>query len=307
MLRLGGVANDTSRFTSHTASPALYDTMRINKFFTEQGLCSRRAADRSGCRGAGDDQRTGGQAWGSSLDQDLVARDGTVLQRGNRPVYIKYHKPVGVTTTTELHVRRNIIAEIGHAARIFPIGRLDKDSSGLILLTNDGDIVNEILRVEHGHEREYRVEVDREFDEAFLARMAQGVMILGVRTRPCTVVRLGPGAFASSSWRVATVKSDACARCSATGSSRCIACGSCTSPRRVARGPVDGPLAEERDGLFRALGRPMSLGIGMTGQGVDQSVRSAGFGLSFGRCKDDPVRFVLSGLKDDAAAARGTR
>ncbi len=129
------------------------------------------------------------------LPQDLVARDGVVLQRGNRSVYIKYHKPVGVTTTTELHIPRNIISEIRHPERIFPIGRLDKDSSGLILLTNDGDIVNEILRVEHGHEREYRVEVDREFDETFLARMGEGVVILGARTRPCTTTRLGPRRF----------------------------------------------------------------------------------------------------------------
>ena len=127
--------------------------------------------------------------------QDLVARDGVVLQRGNRSVYIKYHKPVGVTTTTELHIPRNIISEIRHPERIFPIGRLDKDSSGLILLTNDGDIVNEILRVEHGHEREYRVEVDREFDETFLTRMGEGVVILGARTRPCTTTRLGPRRF----------------------------------------------------------------------------------------------------------------
>ncbi|KXJ99573.1 MAG: putative pseudouridine synthase, partial [Nitrospira sp. OLB3] len=119
----------------------------------------------------------------------------TIVQRGNPFVYLKYHKPVGVTTTTEPQVRRNIIAEIGHALRIFPIGRLDKDSSGLILLTNDGDIVNEILRVEHGHEREYRVEVDRPFDEAFLSGMARGVVILGARTRPCTVTRLSPRRF----------------------------------------------------------------------------------------------------------------
>ena len=169
--------------------------MRINKFFTEQGLCSRRAADRLIAEGRvtinGQVAKLGDQV----SPQDLVARDGVVLQRGNRLVYLKYHKPVGVTTTTELHVRRNIIAEIGHTARIFPIGRLDKDSSGLILLTNDGDIVNEILRVEHGHEREYRVEVDREFDETFLVRMAQGVTILGVPTRPCIVARLGPRRF----------------------------------------------------------------------------------------------------------------
>lgn len=169
--------------------------MRINKFFTEQGLCSRREADRLIAEGRvtinGRVAKLGDQV----STEDLVARDGAVLQRGNRPVYIKYHKPVGVTTTTELHVRRNIIAEIGHAARIFPIGRLDKDSSGLILLTNDGDIVNGILRVEHGHEREYRVEVDREFDEVFLERMSRGVTIVGVITRPCTVVRLGPRRF----------------------------------------------------------------------------------------------------------------
>lgn len=169
--------------------------MRINKFFTEQGLCSRRAADRLIAEGRvtinGRVAKLGDQV----SPQDAVARDGVVLQRGNRAVYLKYHKPVGVTTTTEPHVRRNIIAEIGHPARIFPIGRLDKDSSGLILLTNDGDIVNEILRVEHGHEREYRVEVDREFDEAFLSRMAEGVVILGERTRPCLMARLGPRRF----------------------------------------------------------------------------------------------------------------
>ncbi len=169
--------------------------MRINKFFTEQGLCSRREADRLIAEGRVTINGRMAKLGDHVSPQDLVTRDGTVVQRGHTPVYIKYHKPVGVTTTTESHVRRNIIAEIGHDARIFPIGRLDKDSSGLILLTNDGDIVNTILRVEHGHEREYRVEVDREFDEVFLERMSRGVMIVGVITRPCTVVRLGPRRF----------------------------------------------------------------------------------------------------------------
>ena len=126
---------------------------------------------------------------------DAITRDGVVVPWGNAFVYLKYHKPVGVTTTSEPSVTRNIIAEVGHPARIFPIGRLDKDSSGLILLTNDGDIVNEILRVEHGHEREYLVEVDKEFHQAFLDRMARGVMILGARTRPCTMTRVGPRRF----------------------------------------------------------------------------------------------------------------
>ena len=169
--------------------------MRINKFFTEQGLCSRREADRLIAEGRVTINGVVAKLGDQVSPQDLVARDGTVLQRGNQVVYIKYHKAVGVTTTTELHVPRNIITEIGHAARIFPIGRLDKDSSGLILLTNDGDIVNEILRVEHGHEREYRVDVDREFDESFLSQMAAGVVVLGERTRPCHMARLGPRRF----------------------------------------------------------------------------------------------------------------
>ena len=126
---------------------------------------------------------------------DVIAREGQVLPWGRAPLYIKYHKPVGVTTTSESHVPRNIIAEIGHAERIFPIGRLDKDSSGLILLTNDGDIVNEILRAEFGHEREYLVRVDRPFDQAFLDHMAEGVVILGSRTKPCRMSRVGRDRF----------------------------------------------------------------------------------------------------------------
>jgi len=127
--------------------------------------------------------------------RDIIARDGQVIPWGAAPIYLKYHKPVGVTTTSEAHVPRNIIAEIGHSERIFPIGRLDKDSSGLILLTNDGDIVNEILRTEHGHEREYEVCVDRPFDQTFTDRMAQGVVILDRPTKPCRIERLAPARF----------------------------------------------------------------------------------------------------------------
>lgn len=126
---------------------------------------------------------------------DVIARDEQVIPWGAAPIYIKYHKPVGVTTTSEAHVPRNIIAEIGHPERIFPIGRLDKDSSGLILLSNDGDIVNAILRTEHGHEREYEVAVDRPFDQAFLDQMEAGVVILGSRTKPCRMKRLGSKRF----------------------------------------------------------------------------------------------------------------
>jgi 23S rRNA pseudouridine2604 synthase len=170
-------------------------TLRINKFFTQHGICSRREADRLIETGRvtinGQIAKLGDQIGVG----DVVARDGQIIPWGNKAIYIKYHKPVGVTTTSESHVTRNIIAAIGHPERIFPIGRLDKDSSGLILLTNDGDIVNEILRAEYGHEREYQVSVDRPFDQAFLDRMARGVVILGSRTKPCQVERLGPARF----------------------------------------------------------------------------------------------------------------
>ena len=170
-------------------------TIRINKFFTEQGICSRREADRLVESGLitinGRVAKLGDQVEPS----DVIAREGQVLPWGRASLYIKYHKPVGVTTTSESHVPRNIIAEIGHPERIFPIGRLDKDSSGLILLTNDGDIVNEILRAEFGHEREYFVRVDRPFDQAFLDHMAEGVVILGSRTKPCRMSRVGRDRF----------------------------------------------------------------------------------------------------------------
>ena len=171
------------------------DTIRINKFFTEHGICSRREADRlieSGRITINDRVAVLGDRVSRT---DVIARDGQAIPWVTAPIYIAYHKPVGVTTTSESHVPRNIIAEIGHSERIFPIGRLDKDSSGLILLTNDGDIVNEILRTEHGHEREYDVVVDRLFDQAFLDRMAQGVVILDSPTKPCRMHRQGPTQF----------------------------------------------------------------------------------------------------------------
>ena len=158
-------------------------------------MCSRREADRLIESGAitinGRPAKLGDQVKSS----DVIARDGRVIPWGKANLYIKYHKPVGVTTTSESHVARNIIAEIGHSERIFPIGRLDKDSSGLILLTNDGNIVNEILRVEFGHEREYLVQVDCPFDQSFLDRMAGGVVILGSVTRPCRMTRVGRDQF----------------------------------------------------------------------------------------------------------------
>lgn len=170
-------------------------SIRINKFFTEHGICSRREADRLIESGVitinGRVARLGDQV----TFTDVIAREGQVISWGKPHLYLKYHKPIGVTTTTEPHITRNIIEEIGHQERIFPIGRLDKDSSGLILLTNDGNIVNEILRTEFGHEREYLVQVDHPFDQVFLDRMAAGVVVLGSRTRPCRMMRAGRDQF----------------------------------------------------------------------------------------------------------------
>lgn len=170
-------------------------SVRINKYFTEQGFCSRRAADKMIEAGR---VRINGRAavLGDQVtDDDMVTVDGRVVK--NRPParYLAYHKPVGVTCTTERRVQGNILQAVGYPERIFPIGRLDKDSSGLILLTNDGDIVNLILRAEFGHEREYVVTVDRPYGADFLRRLEQGVPVLGETTRPCRTSRVDAATF----------------------------------------------------------------------------------------------------------------
>jgi len=128
-------------------------------------------------------------------DQDVVTVDSRVVRRRDETVYLAYHKPVGITCTTEPDVKDNIIEAVRYPERIFPIGRLDKDSSGLILLTNDGDIVNRILRVEFGHQREYAVTVDRPCPRSFLKQLEQGVMVLGKKTTPCRAVKMEGSSF----------------------------------------------------------------------------------------------------------------
>ena len=128
-------------------------------------------------------------------DQDVVTVDSRVVRRRDETVYLAYHKPVGITCTTEPDVKDNIIEAVRYPERIFPIGRLDKDSSGLILLTNDGDIVNRILRVEFGHQREYAVTVDRPCPRSFLKQLEQGVIVLGKKTTPCRAVKMEGSSF----------------------------------------------------------------------------------------------------------------
>ena len=169
--------------------------MRLNKFISETGVCSRREADKWIL--AGRVTCNGGPAQlGTRVGPgDDIRIDGRPLGTRRKAVYLAFNKPAGVTCTTESHIEGNIIDFIGHRERIFPIGRLDKDSEGLILLTNDGDIVNEILRAENDHEKEYLVQVDRPITDLSLKMLADGVRIMGVMTRPATVRRVGPARF----------------------------------------------------------------------------------------------------------------
>ncbi|XQW84636.1 23S rRNA pseudouridine(2604) synthase RluF [Thalassotalea piscium] len=164
---------------------------RLNKYISESGFCSRRAADKLI---EANRVTINGQIpeLGTKVQQgDIVCVDGKTIgampsNKSDR-VYIAYNKPIGITCTTERHVRGNIIDAIKHKERIFPIGRLDKPSEGLIFLTSDGDIVNKILRAENAHDKEYIVTVDKPISERFIERMARGVPILGTITKPCIV------------------------------------------------------------------------------------------------------------------------
>ena len=169
--------------------------MRLNKYISGTGVCSRREADawiaagRVTINGA---LATLGTQVGAD---DVIAVDGKRVGEAKAHVYIALNKPVGITCTTEPDIRGNIVDYINYPERIFPIGRLDKDSEGLILLTNHGDIVNQILRAENEHEKEYIVTVDRPVTSIFLEGMAGGVRIMGTVTKPCKVRRLAPATF----------------------------------------------------------------------------------------------------------------
>ena len=164
--------------------------MRINKFISEAGQASRRGADKLITEGRV--TINGKRATiGSQVEPgDDVRVNGNQLFVARNNVYIALNKPVGITSTTEKGVKGNIVDLVNHPFRVFHIGRLDKDSEGLILLTNDGDIVNEILRSENQHEKEYVVSVDRPITPEFLKQMSEGVKILDTVTLPCKVEQL---------------------------------------------------------------------------------------------------------------------
>lgn len=169
--------------------------MRVNKYIAESGFCSRRQADE-----LIKEKRVtiNGQVCqlGSTVKPgDVVAIDGKPIKTKEKKVYIALNKPVGIECTTDRRVKENIVDFVGHPQRIFPIGRLDKDSEGLILLTNDGDIVNKILRSENNHEKEYIVTVNKPIDDEFIKAMSSGVEILGRKTKPCKVYKLDKNTF----------------------------------------------------------------------------------------------------------------
>ncbi|MGG3805607.1 23S rRNA pseudouridine(2604) synthase RluF [Metabacillus fastidiosus] len=164
--------------------------MRINKFISESGKASRRGADKLISEGRvtinGKVAKIGSQV----QPGDDVRVSGDPIRMARNYVYIALNKPVGITSTTEKNVKGNIVDLVNHPLRIYNIGRLDKDSDGLILLTNDGDIVNEILRSENEHEKEYIVSVDKPITPDFLKKMSEGVEILDTKTLPCEVRQL---------------------------------------------------------------------------------------------------------------------
>ena len=161
--------------------------IRINKFISETGFCSRREADRLVEQGRVTLNSRVAVLGDKATESDDVRVDGKPLKTKKAGVYIAFNKPVGITCTTERQIKGNIIDYIGHPERIFPIGRLDKPSEGLIFLTSDGDIVNKILRAGNNHEKEYLVTVDKMITPEFVKRMSEGVPILDTITRKCFV------------------------------------------------------------------------------------------------------------------------
>lgn len=172
-----------------TESPAAPPTTRLNKFLSESGHCSRREADR--LIEAGQVRVNGAVAVvGTQVGpEDRVEVSGALITRArpDEALYLAFNKPIGIICTTDPTVRDNIIDAVRHPRRVFPVGRLDVGSEGLILLTNDGDVVNKILRAGNVHEKEYEVTVDRPLDAVFLHRMTHGVPILDTTTLPCRI------------------------------------------------------------------------------------------------------------------------
>jgi len=169
---------------------------RINKFLSETGFCSRREADKLIEQGRVTINGIVPEMGTKIRIDDEVRVDGKLIrEKREKRIYLAFNKPVGIECTTNLEVRDNIVDYINYPERIFPIGRLDKASEGLIFMTNDGDIVNKILRARNNHEKEYIVTVNRPITDRFIERMANGIPILETVTRKCMVEQISKYVF----------------------------------------------------------------------------------------------------------------
>ena len=169
--------------------------IRLNKYIASSGICSRREADHLIESGKVLINGVTANLGTRINDGDLVEVDGKMITPEDNMIYIAFNKPLGITCTTDARDPSNIIDYINFKDRIFPIGRLDKNSSGLILLTNNGDIVNKLLRSENGHEKEYVVTLDRPYDKTFIKTMSTGVPVLGRMTLPAEVIPVNAKTF----------------------------------------------------------------------------------------------------------------
>lgn len=167
----------------------------LNKFISSTGICSRREAEKLITAGRVTINGKQTQLGNRVFEGDVVKVDGKALQAKPKTLYIAFNKPIGIVCTTDSKEKKNIVKYINHPERLFPIGRLDKPSEGLIFLTNDGDIVNKILRAGNNHEKDYVVTVDKPITDDFIKKMSNGIPILGTVTQKCKVTKISAKVF----------------------------------------------------------------------------------------------------------------
>ena len=170
-------------------------SVNLNKFISSTGVCSRREAEKLIIEGRVTINGKPTQLGNRVFQNDVVKVDGRPLKHKPKTLYIALNKPIGVVSTTDSKERNNIVKAVNHPQRLFPIGRLDKPSEGLIFLTNDGDIVNKILRAGNNHEKEYIVAVNKIIDDDFIKKMSRGIPILGTVTKKCRVEKVSQKVF----------------------------------------------------------------------------------------------------------------
>ena len=170
-------------------------SINLNKFISSTGICSRREAEKLIVAGSVTINGEISQLGNRVFEGDIVKVNGQLLKAKPKTLYIAFNKPIGIVCTTDSKERKNIVKFINHPERLFPIGRLDKPSEGLIFLTNDGDIVNKILRAGNNHEKEYIVSVNQTITDDFIKKMSQGIPILGTVTKKCKVDKINDFTF----------------------------------------------------------------------------------------------------------------